>query len=246
MSRTKNLIQLLDATEKKEFDLVVKSYLKSEYDYSKIVFTDGVNDTGLDIKVFDYNGQKVQFQLTTQKSKTKAELKSFEKKMFEDFEKARENFTNYKYSNKLIFFYSKELTNKRIRNYEKTAFRDYGVDLELIEANRIAEESENIIEIQSILYKVNELDIFQAKQSLFENDKENLIYDLLTFGKPSEFKLQIIEAFILNSIFTSQSLSNSQIVEKCESKFQVDENEVFYEKLLNKLQTNRKITKTKY
>ena len=245
MSRTKNLIQLLDATEKKEFDLVVKSYLKSEYDYSKIVFTDGVNDTGLDIKVFDYNGQKVQFQLTTQKSKTKAELKSFEKKMFEDFEKARENFTNYKYSNKLIFFYSKELTNKRIRNYEKTAFRDYGVDLELIEANRIAEESENIIEIQSILYKVNELDIFQAKQSLFENDKENLIYDLLTFGKPSEFKLQIIEAFILNSIFTSQSLSNSQIVEKCESKFQVGENEVFYEKLLNKLQTNRKITKTK-
>ena len=59
MSRTKNLIQLLDATEKKEFDLVVKSYLKSEYDFSKIVFTDGVNDTGLDIKVFDYNGQNL-------------------------------------------------------------------------------------------------------------------------------------------------------------------------------------------
>jgi hypothetical protein len=244
MSRTKNLIQLLDATEKKEFDLVVKSYLKIEYDYSKIVFTDGVNDTGLDIKVFDYNGKKVQFQLTTQKSKTKAELKSFEKKMFDDFEKAKENFTNYKYSNKLIFFYSKALTNNRIRNYEKAAFRDYGVDLELIEANRIAEESENIIEIQSILYKVNELDKFHAKQSLFENDQENLVYDLLTFGKPSEFKLQIIEAFILNSIFTFQSLNKSEIVEKCESKFQVGENEVFYEKLLNKLQTNKKITKT--
>lgn len=244
MSRTKNLTQLLESTEKKEFDLVVKAYLKDEYDYSKIVFTDGVSDTGLDIKVFDFKGQTIQFQLTTQKSKTSAELKSFENKMIKDFVKAQENHQTYKYSNKLIYFYSKALTNKRIRDYEKKAFKDYQIDLELIEANRIAEESESIIEIQSILYKISELDKFYAKQSLFKDEKENLVFDLLSFGKPSEFKLQIIEAFVLNSIFVSKVLSKEEIIELCEEKFKVGENDVFYNKLLNKLQTKKEITKT--
>jgi hypothetical protein len=243
MSRTKNLIQLIESTDKPEFDKVVKAYLKSEYEYKKIVFTDGKDDIGLDIKVFDFKGQKIQFQLTTQKSKTQSEFNSFKKKLIEDLVKAKENFTNYKYSNKLIFLYSHTLTNKRIREFEKIAFTDHKIDLELIDANRIAEESENIIEIQSVLYKISELDKFNSKQSLFENEKENLVFDLLTFGKPSEFKLQIIEAFILNTIFINEQLSKDEIVGQCESKFQVDENNVFYEKLLNKLLTSKKLIK---
>lgn len=244
MSKTKNLIQLLESTEKPEFDKVVKAYLKAEYGYTKIVFTDGVNDTGLDIKVFDYNGHSIQFQLTTQKSKTKAELKAFENKLCEDLEKAKENHTNYKYSNKLIFFYSKEFTNKKIRNYEKLAFSQYSIDLELIEANRLAEESENIIEIQRILYQISELDKYNVNESVFDNDKENLVYDLLSFGKPSEFKLQIIEAFILKSLFTNTQLAKSQIIKLCEDKFKVKENSIFYDKLMNRLLTSKQIVKS--
>jgi hypothetical protein len=244
MSKTKNLVQLLDSTEKSEFDKVVKAYLKAEYDFNKIVFTDGINDTGLDIKVFDYKGQSLQFQLTTQKSKTKAELNAFEKKLIEDLEKAKENHTNYKYSNKLIFFYSKEFTNLRIRNYEKLAFKNYGIDLELIEANRLAEESENIIEIQRILLQISELDKFNVNESIFDNEKENLVYDLLSFGKPSEFKLQIIEAFILTSLFTKKQLTKDEIIKLCEDKFKVKENSVFYDKLVNRLLTTKQITKS--
>ena len=244
MSKTKNLISLLSSTEKPEFDQVIKAYLKEEYGYNKIVYTDGINDTGIDIKVFDFKEQKIQFQLTTQKSKTPAELRSFDKKLEEDLEKAKVNHDEYKYSNKLIFFYSYPFTNKKIREYEKDAFKKHQINLELIEANRIAEESENIIEIQKILYKSSELDKFQIDSNRFEDDQENLVFDMLSFGKPSDFKIQIIESFILQYIYKEQTSNLNQLITICESKFSVTENKVFYDRLIGKLLTEKRIKKS--
>ena len=62
MSRTKSLIHILGACEKPEFDKVVKTYLKEVYNYTRIVLTDGINDTGLDIKVLS-NQDMIQYQL---------------------------------------------------------------------------------------------------------------------------------------------------------------------------------------
>ena len=104
MSRTKNLINLLDACEKNELDKVVKAYLKYEYNFNKIVFTDKKDDKGLDIRVFDFGAKKIQFQVTTQKSKSKQEKTSFDHKIIEDLKKAKENFVDFNFSNKLIFF----------------------------------------------------------------------------------------------------------------------------------------------
>ena len=233
MSRTKHLISLLDACEKHEFDEVVKIYLVQEYGFKKIVRTDGGHDTGLDLKVFDSGGQSIQYQVTIQKSNTPAEERAFEKKLREDLVKAKTNHETYKYSNKLIFFHSKELTNARIRHYEKLAFKEFSIDLELIEANRIAEEAENIIDIQTLLYKANELDKYQLKASTFDDESENLMFDLISFGRASEFKVQIIEAFILLSFYTKGELTVDEIKNLCESKFKVKEGYPFYEKLIN-------------
>lgn len=243
MSRTKILIQLIECLEKPEFDEVVKTYLKEEYGFERIVNTDGKDDTGIDIKVFDFQKEKLQFQLTTQKSKTQVEKRSFDKKLKEDLEKAKTNNQEYGFGNKLFFFYSYELTNKVIREYEKLAFKDYGINLELIDANRLAEEAENIIAIQRVLYKKNKLDEFAIKESVFDNENENFIFDLLSFGKPSEFRKQIIEGFILKTIFDKNSLSTQEIKDYCESKFKVGENDVFYTKLLLRLQSSKKIRK---
>lgn len=243
MSRTKNLINLLDACEKAEFDEVVKAYLKEEFNFKKIVFTDGKNDGGIDIKVFDFNGQGIQYQLTTQKSKTPQEQKAFEKKVFEDVEKAKKNTESHKFSNKLIFFYSKELTQIKIRELEKTAFKSYSIDLEIIEANRLAEESENIIEIQRLLYKLNQLDEYKVKSSTFDNEQENFVFDLISFGKASEFKVQIIEAFILQTFYSNSKITLEEIKKLCEEKFKVKEGNTFYEKLINKLRTEQRIIK---
>lgn len=244
MSRTKHLISLISSTLKTEFDSIVKIYLKEEYGFEKIVLTDGVNDTGIDIKVFDFNQAKIQYQLTIQKSSTKSEYASFEKKILDDFRKAKENYLSYDYSNKLIFFYSQTLTNKRIRELTKVAFKEYGIELDLIDANRIAEESENIIEIQRALYSFSGLDKFTIEDNVFNSSDENLLFDLLSFGKPSEFKVQIIEVFILQTIYFKESINKEELVALCKEKFNIEENTVFYEKLLGSLLTEKRITKS--
>ena len=73
MSRKKSLIQMLAACEKTDFDKVVKMYLKEIYSYKRIVQTDGKDDCGIDIKVLDFSDQKIQYQMTVQKSETQRE-----------------------------------------------------------------------------------------------------------------------------------------------------------------------------
>lgn len=242
MSITKQLILLLNSLEKKEFDKIVRIYLQKEYDSQSIIFTDGKDDTGLDIKVFDYNGRNIQYQLTVQKSSTTSERSSFEKKLIEDLEKANINATEHGYSNNLIFFYAKVLTNERIRVYKKMAFKDYNINLEIIEANRLAQESEEILDIQRELYKISELDKFKANDSHFEN---TLFYDLLSFGSPTEFKIQVIESFILQLFYSNDKISKDEIMELCKEKFDVDENGDFYERMLGRFMTEKKIFKDK-
>lgn len=244
MSRTKHLISLLESSEKTEFDKVVKIYLQELYGFHQIIFTDGKDDIGLDLKVFDVDGKNYQYQLTTQKSKTVKEKFSFEQKLKEDLVKANVNYKNYGYSNTLFFFYSKEVTNKQIREYKKDALLNHDINLEFIEANQIAQEAEAFVEIQTLLFKLNDFNLQQIQKSVFDNEKENLIYDLLSFGKPSEFKIQIIEAFILQSFYLDGQLSKDQLIALCEDKFEGKENNIFYEKLINQLQASKKITKT--
>ncbi len=242
MSKTKHLIILLDSLEKREFDKIVKIYLQNLYGYERITFTDGKDDMGIDIKVFDFKGQNIQFQLTTQKSNTTGEMYSFTKKVKEDLAKAKLNFTDFNYKDKLIFFYSKTLTPKKISELKKLALDEYDIDLEMIDANQIAQEAENVIEIQAELYRISELDRFQIEDSSFEN---TILYDLLSFGKPTEFKVQVIDAFILQLFFQNIMLTKETIVKSCEEQFNVKENDVFYEKLLSRFQTARQIKKDK-
>lgn len=242
MSLSKQLTLLIESLEKREFDKIVKIYLKKEYNYKSIVFTDGKNDTGIDIKVFDFENDNIQYQLTTQKSTSKSEQTSFEKKLLEDLEKAKINTNEHGFKDKLIFFYSKTLTNEKIRNYVKIAFKEYKINLEIIDANRLAEESEDIFEIQEELFRISELDKFTVNSSQFDN---NLFYDLLSFGKPTEFKTQVIESFILQHFFLHDHLRKEDIISCCEEKFSVKENEIFYERLLSKFQTEKRIFKDK-
>jgi len=243
MSRTKNLILLLEGLEKSEFDKIVKIYLKYEYGFEKIIFTDGTGDGGLDIKVFDFEEDKLQYQLTTQKSATQAEKSSFERKLKADLEKAKSNCKEHSYKDKLIFFYSKTLTNDKINNYQTTAYKVHKINLEIIDANRLAQEAENIIELQSELYKKNELDKFKVQSTSFDNSQENLMFELLSFGKPTEFKVQIIESFVLQSFFIKGKLSKQAIEKLCEEKFAVKENPIFYERFIGQLLTDKKILK---
>jgi len=141
-----------------------------------------------------------------------------------------------------MFFYSKCLTNKVIIKYERLAFNEYGINLELIDANRIAEESEDYVEIQRAIYKFN--DISQIVTPFNDNDK-NLIMDLIGFGKSSDIRKQIVEAFVLQLLFEKEKMEKESIIESCAEKFNAKDNLVFYEKLIAQLTTQHKIIKSK-
>lgn len=235
MSRKKSLVQMLAACEKYEFDNIVKIYLREIYSYKRIVQTDGKDDCGLDIKVFDLADQMIQYQMTIQKSGTSKEKQALKNKIFEDVAKAKINKEEYGWSGQLLFFYSYELTNKVIRDYQNMALRDYGISLEIIDANRIAEESEEYIGIQQAIYSTSDLTEFKLKESLYDDENNNLIYDLVSFGQSVDIKYEIVESYILRCLYDNQSMDFAAISDMCSRKFSTKENSAFYLKLLQNL-----------
>ncbi len=240
MSRVKQLIQIINGCDKKEFDKIVKSYLKNIYGFERIAVTDGKDDTGIDLKVFDYGGQKNQYQMTIQKSGTPQERSQLKTKIFEDVEKAKTNNNEYGYSSNLYFFYSHEMTNKTQREYAREALDSYKINLFIVDANQIAEESEDNIELQQTIYNQSGLADFQLKKSLYEDKNKCLMYDLVSFGKCTDLKLEIVEAYILQCLFEKGHLSQDQIANCCQEKFSSKENPTFYKKLINKLYSGEK------
>lgn len=241
MSRRKSLVQMLASCEKHDFDKVVRAYLKDVYSYTRIVQTDGKDDCGLDVKVFDFSDSKIQYQMTIQKSSTSAEMTSLSNKIFEDVAKAKNNTEEYGWSNKLIFFYSYELTNKKIREFERRALGEFGINLEIIDANRIAEESEEYLELQKAIYETSGIAEFKLKQSLYDDENNNLIYDLVSFGQSVDIKLEIVEAYILRCLYDKGQLNISQISELCQKKFSTNENQAFYIKLTQNMCNKNKL-----
>lgn len=233
MSQKKSLIHLLGSCEKHEFDRVVKSYLKEVYSYNRVINTDGKDDIGLDMKVLDASGCTYQYQLTVQKSSTAKEKNALKDKIFKDVQKAKEN-CNDGYKNILFFFYSYPLTNKLKRDYKREALKDYEIQLEIIDANQIAEEAEDLANLKKSIYSLS--DISEFKTSSFEDGKKNhLIYDLVSFGKTSEIKLEIVKAYILQELYIRTSLTSKDIEQSCTTNFKSSENNVFYNKLLQNL-----------
>lgn len=236
MSQKKSLIHLLSSCEKHEFDKVVKSYLKEVYSYTRIINTDGKDDIGLDIMVLDNSGNSYQFQLTVQKSSNAREKSALKSKIFKDVQKAKDN-CKEGYKNTLFFFYSYPLTNKLKRDYKREALKDYEIQLEIIDANQIAEEAEDFVGLKNTIYSLSGINEF--KTSSFEDDKKkHLIYDLVSFGKTSEIKMEIVKAYILQELYVHVNLSDEDIEKSCNTNFRSSENNVFYKKLLQNLYNN--------
>ncbi|MFC2152888.1 hypothetical protein ACFLSE_10220, partial [Bacteroidota bacterium] len=240
MSLSKFLINQLEALKKNEFDQVVRLYLKEVYGYKRIVNTDGPNDQGIDIQVFDIHEHKNQFQLTVQKNK-------FTEKLEEDLEKAKKNHKEYNYSNTLFFFYSLPLSNKKKNEFQKNALIDYGINLNLIDGNQIAEESaESYEKISQLIFKLNGIKTEDIKD-LFGQDDERykMLYDLISFGSPSDIKGAMIKSFILHTLISEEKLTSDEILTKINDHFKTKGDGTYCNNLLQKLREENKIELSK-
>lgn len=229
------LIQAIEACTKEEFDRIVTTFISVVYGNQHIVVTDGKDDTGIDIKVFDYGASKVQYQLTTQKSSSPNERLTFDKKIKADIAKAQDNAANYGWVPELHFFYSYKLTNLAIREYELFA-RQQNVRLTIIDANTIAAYAEDYPELQRAILSTTEgWKEYQSNASSTGDERKSLLYDMVSFGSVSNVKLQIVDAYILQCLFESVGMTSDEIAGACMSKFQSKENGNFYKTRVNKL-----------
>lgn len=110
-----------------------------------------------------------------------------------------------------------------------------------IEAKVIAEDAENSSDLKRAIFDINDLENIIKESKIFPNSDKNLIMDLVSFGSASDFKLHIIEAYILELIYNEKIINKDKIVEKCEMNFKSGDNLIFYEKLLNRLLSSKKV-----
>ena len=127
------------------------------------------------------------------------------------------------------------MTNNVINKYQIEALRDYGINLEIIEANRIADESEEYLKLQKAIYDTSGIAEFKLKKSLYDDENNNLIYDLVSFGRSVDIKLEIVEAYVLRSLYDHGAMNLTQISQLCLHKFSTNENPTFYTKLIQNL-----------
>lgn len=236
MSLSSLLLDQLKALKKNEFDKVVKLYLKEVYGYRRIVATDGPNDQGNDLQVFDAHDEKKQYQVTVQKNK-------IANKIEEDVQKASYNKKEFDYDNSLYFFYSHPLTNKQKNQFKKQALVDYGIDLTIIDGNQIAEESaESFSAIASLIFELNGLKL-EATEEIFGEDsaKYKMLYDLISFGSPSDIKGNMVKSFILHALYSEGELPKTELLHKINVHFNTTADKTYCDNLLNNLRQENKI-----
>lgn len=238
MSLDNLIIENLKALRKAEFDEVIRLYLSDVYNYKRIVNTDGKDDHGNDIRVFDISGVKNQYQLTVQKT-------NFESKLNEDLEKAKRNHQNHGFSNTLFFFYSKPLTNKRKDLLVKNAFLNYGIALNLIEAKQISQEAAmSYPSIAKLVFSLNKVNISSSEKDLFgkEDEKYKMLYDLISFGSAVDIKGDVIKSYILHLLLTeNDELPRLEVYDRIDKYFKTTGVKSYYDSLISKLSTSKKI-----
>ena len=107
-----------------------------------------------------------------------------------------------------------------------------------MDSDDIADVASQYPELMSFILSINP-EIADSLKTAKEPSDFNLIYDLVSFGKTADIKKDIVEAYVIQVLFEEGALSTDGIVEKCKSKFHTGEGKSFFERLLNKLYSNR-------
>lgn len=126
------------------------------------------------------------------------------------------------------------MTESFIEDIQLQAFTDFGINLIIIDAKRIAAQAEKLPELYKSILVQSGYDKIKVK-SYEISEKDKLFYDLVGFGEAADVKLKIVEAFILQCLYDEGVLTKASIIEKCMRKFNSAENEQFYSKLLTRL-----------
>lgn len=234
MSQKKFFIKLIGSLEVPEFDQIAKLYLNEVDGIKNIINCNGPYDSGLDMRNSDASQIETQYQLTIQERK-------FEIKLFEDLEKAKENFDLYGLPCKVKYFYSYPLSNTVILKYKKDANDKYSIILDIVEANAIAEISSIYDSIGTLLYNLSDLDKYRKTDKFFDDPKVKSFYDLMSFGSSTDIKYNIIKSFVLYNLFQNGPTLTQEILGKVNEHFTSKFDANYFDGFLRRMSTERRI-----
>lgn len=236
MSQNKVLLQLCEGLEDPEMDEFCLLYL-AEVDYeTDVINCNGPWDGGLDMRNIDIDEIQFQYQITTRKL-------NFEKKLFEDLEKAQKNVKEYSLTKRVKYFYSYEIKPPKVLEYKKKAGNDYGIQLTLIEGSALAQTAASYPRLKEFLIEKNNLKkgLEQLQNDYFEKKEIKTFYEFMSLGNANDIKYQILQSFVINELFKSEKVSKTRLLEVVNQEFSADISEHYFENFLNKLQSSQKI-----
>lgn len=204
----KSFIQAaLESLTQENFDEAVRIFQESYFNQT-VVNVNGPHDGGCDIKIFQGKREiKTCVQVTIQK-------KGWENKLKNDLIKVDKLISQYGYSPKFEFFYSRAISQSKIDECIQFAKQKYDIELTIYEANRLAQlpcpELKRYIRSLYDDIPLEQLGLDKSIQSL---------YDFLAVGSnPSDIKNGILNSLIIFILYKNGSMKIDALKSELEKR----------------------------
>lgn len=226
------LLEAIKSLSKEEFDEVVHIFQKEYLHNDEVVFVDGTNDGGCDIKIFE-NKKEVKkcVQITIQKF--------IDKKLKDDLKKASIMMTKYRYSNKFDFFCSVSLSEEKIEEYKKYAIDTHDIELDIYEAKRLSQLAPS--QVIEYIYSLHSDVVLKPEQMNIDRATKTL-YDLLANGKAfSDIKNGFVDSVIISILYEKAPIEISLLKEELECRLGKSIPDIIH--LVNNLKSDQRVVK---
>jgi hypothetical protein len=195
---------LISALSPEKFKFFVKHYLMDYWRTNEVNITDGPWDGGIDaVIVKDSIEKKISIQITVQDN--------FEKKLFEDVGKAKENALRFGYEKKLDFFISKPISKSKINELIQTIEIDYDISLRIFDCHKLGDDTNNFPKAKQVIQEIYAENTI--KRELNIDKKTKIIYDIFsTGGNVAEIKYDFINSHIQLFLYDKKTATFDEIL----------------------------------
>lgn len=224
------LRNLINALSPSNFRELIQEYCKEKYESKNVRIIDGPYDGGNDLEIIIGEKEiKRNIQITVQKI-------GYESKLEKDIIKAKENVSSYHYLNKLDFYISqnipKDTRNRLVRDAEVL----HGIELKIIDATILANDSSSYKSIRNITYKSHNIHEIDSFSTISKESK--LLFDILTLNSNTvEVRKNIVYSLIYSYLYTAGESTVENISQGLRSQLQTNINPEDLRQELNSLKS---------
>lgn len=222
----------INSLSQEQFNTLVRIFQESYWECTDIVGVDGSGDGGCDIKIYVNKKElKKCVQITVQKT--------LDYKINNDLKKTKKLVEDFGYYPSLEFYCNISVSNSKIEQYKKDAKINYGIELDMFDATRIAELGG--VAVEDYIYGLHSDIVVKPHDMTFEKSTRYL-YDLLASGTASsDIKNSILESVLISIVYEKEVIEVSSL--RAEVERRLGKNLSDITPLINSLKSDQRIIK---